>query len=149
MAVYRRGKIWWYGFKFQGRRLQESSGFTNKTAALRVEAKRRADLLDRRAGFIKAKLAPRFDEFVEQFLKWSAQLHRPKTYQLHDNNCKSLKRFFDGKWLDEITPVMVEDFKLARVQEKRWGEKDERTISGVTVNRALATMRLIFNNAER
>jgi integrase len=149
MAVYRRGKIWWYTFEFQGRRLQESSGFTNKTAALRVEAKRRADLLDRRAGFTKAKLAPKFDEFVGEFLKWSAQIHRPKTFQLHHNNCISLKRFFDGKWLDEITTGMVEDYKLARIQEKRWGDKDERTISGVTVNRALATLRLIFNHAER
>jgi integrase len=43
----------------------------------------------------------------------------------------------------------VEDFKLARMQEKRWGEKDERTISGATVNHALATLRLIFNYAER
>jgi hypothetical protein len=51
MAIYRRGKIWWFSFEFQGRRVQESSGFTNKTAALRVEAKRRSELLDRRAGF--------------------------------------------------------------------------------------------------
>ena len=120
--------------------MQESSGFKNKTAALRVEAKRKADLLDRRAGFTKAKLAPRFEEFVEQFLKWSSQVDRPKTYQLHDNNCISLKRFFDGKWLDEIMPGMVEDYKLARVQEKRCGEKNERTVSGGTVNRALATI---------
>jgi integrase len=44
---------------------------------------------------------------------------------------------------------LVEDFKLARLQEKRWGEKDERNVSGVTVNRALATLRLLFNYAER
>ena len=36
MALYRREKIWWYSFEFQGRRLQESSGFTNKTAALEL-----------------------------------------------------------------------------------------------------------------
>ncbi|HXX20928.1 MAG TPA: tyrosine-type recombinase/integrase [Candidatus Acidoferrum sp.] len=83
------------------------------------------------------------------FLAWSQQQHRPKTYELHGNNCKSLKRYFRGKWLDEITPGMVEDFKLARVREKRWGEEKERAISGVTVNRALATLRLLFNYAER
>lgn len=149
MAVYRRGKIWWYSFEFQARRVQESSGFTNKTAALRVEAKRKADLLDRRAGFTKPKLAPKFDEFVVQFLKWSAQVHGPKTHQLHANNCKSLKRFFEGKWLDEITHRMVEDFRFARIQENRWGDNDDRPISGATVNRALATLRLIFNYAER
>ena len=40
-------------------------------------------------------------------------------------------------------------FKVARIQEGRWGEKGKRSISGVTVNRALATLRLIFNYAER
>ena len=60
MAVFRRGKVYWYHFTFQGRRIQESSGFQNKTAALRAEAKRKADLLDRRAGFTKIKLAPKF-----------------------------------------------------------------------------------------
>jgi integrase len=149
MAVFRRGKIYWYHFEFQGRRIQESSGFQNKTAALRAEAKRKADLLDRRAGFTKAKLPPKFEEFVEQFLRWSEQQHRPKTHELHSGNCKTLKRFFRGKWLDEITQGMVEDFKLTRVREKRWGEREEIAVSGVTVNRALSTLRLIYNHAER
>src|ERR1700733_8292182 len=93
MALYRRGRIWCYRFQFQGRRIQESSGFTNKTAALRVEAKRKADLLDRRAGFTKAKLVPKFEEHVEQFLLWSKQQHKTKTHALHGWNCKTLKRF--------------------------------------------------------
>jgi integrase len=149
MAVYRRGKTWWYSFEFEGRRIQESTRLTNRTAALRAEAKRRADLLDRRAGFTRRKLPPKFEEFVSVFLTWSKQQHRPKTYELHENNCKSLKRYFEGKWLEEVTPGMVEDFKLARVQEKRWGEAEECAVSGVTVNRALATLRLLFNFAER
>jgi len=149
MAVYRRGKIWWYSFEFEGRRIQESSGLKNRTSALRAEAKRKTDLLERRAGFARRKLPPRFEEFVQTFLNWSKHQHRPKTYELHANNTKSLERYFDGKWLDEITPGMVEDFKVARVQEKRWAKKGERAISGVTVNRALATLRLLFNYADR
>jgi hypothetical protein len=84
-----------------------------------------------------------------RFHAWSKHQHRPKTYDLHVNNCKSLKLYFDSKWLDEITVGMVENFKLSRMQEKRWGDKNERPISGVTVNRALATLRLLFNYAER
>jgi integrase len=148
MAVYRRGKTWWYVFEFGSRRIQESSGFRNKTAALRAEAKRKIDLLERRAGFTKLKQPPKFEEFAEQFLKWSEQQHRPKTHELHSGNCKVLKRFFRGKWLDDITQRMVEDFKLTRVQEKRWGKRKENAISGVTVNRALSTLRLIYNNGE-
>ena len=44
---------------------------------------------------------------------------------------------------------MVEDFKTARIQEKRWGKQKGSTVSVVTVNRALSTLRLIFNYAER
>src|SRR5258706_200335 len=121
MAIYRRGegKTWWYEFHFQGRRIRESSGFTNKTAALRAEAKRKADLVDRRAGFTQAKVAPKFEDFVEIFLTWSKQQHRRKTYELHKTNADTLLRFFRGIWLDELTPEMVEDFKAARLREKR------------------------------
>ena len=149
MAVYRRGKIWWYKFRFEGRRIQESSGFTNRTAALRAEAKRKADLLDRRLGFARRKLLPKFEEFVPTFLAWSEQQHRPKTHELHKGNCGTLKRYFGGRWMDEITQGMVDDFKAARLTEKRWQENEERTIGNATVNRALSTLRLMFNYAER
>jgi hypothetical protein len=149
MAVYRRGKIWWYKFRFEGRRIQESSGCTNRTAALRSEAKRKADLLDRRTGFTRRKLPPKFEEFVPLFLAWSKQQHRVKTQELHAGNCEALKRYFSGKWMDEITPGMVDDFKAARGREKRWQDEEEKTVGNATVNRALSTLRLIFNYAER
>ena len=148
MSIYRRGKTWWYVFEYQGRRVQESSGFTNKTAALRAEANRRSELLNRRAGFTKLKLAPKFGEYVEHFLKWSEQQHRPKTYELHDLNCQTLKRFFGGKYLDEVTSEMVEEFKSARKLERlQWSKV--RFVTGATVNRALTTLKLLYHQAER
>ena len=148
MAVYRRGKTWWYVFEFGGRKIQESSGFRNQTAALRVESKRKIELLERRAGFAKPKPVPKFDDFCKQFLGWSKQHHRPKTHELHALNCKTLQRFFRGKYLDEITSEMVEDFKSARKQERvRWAKN--RSVTGATVNRALTTLKLLFHQAER
>jgi hypothetical protein len=149
MSLYRRGKIWWYVFVVGGRKIQESSGHQNKAAVLRAEARRRTDLLDRRVGFAKPKLPPKFDEFTKQFLEWSKGQHRLKTQKLHAGNCGTLRRFFRGMWLDEITQGMVEDFKTARIREKRWGEQKGSTVSVVTVNRALSTLRLLFNYAER
>ena len=149
MAVYRRGKIYWYNFVFQGRHIQESSGFTNKTAALRAEAKRRMELLDRRAGFKQVKLAPKFEEHVDKFLEWSRSQHRPKTRELHGTNCDTLLRFFRGYWLDEVTTGMVEEFKLARSKEERKNAKDGSIVSPVTVNRALTTLKLLFRHAEK
>lgn len=148
MAVYRRGKTWWYVFEFGGRKIQESSGFRNKTAALRAESKRKIDLMERRAGFKKVKLPSKFDVCVEEFLEWSKQQHRPKTHELHKLNCETLKRFFRAKYLDEITREMVEDFKSARKRERiQWAKA--RVVTGATVNRALTTLKLLFHHAER
>ena len=149
MAIYRRGKIWWYSFEFQGRRVQASSGFTNKKRAIDAAAIRRTELLERRAGLSQKKLAPKFEEHAEKFLEWSKQQHRPKTRELHGTNCDTLLRFFRGCWLDEITPGMVEDFKLARAGEERRNAKDGSIVSPATVNRALTTLKKLFHHAEK
>jgi integrase len=149
MSVYRRGKIWWYSFEFQGRRVQESSGFTTRKRAIDAESIRRTALLERRAGLSQKKLAPKFEEHVKDFLAWSKKQHRPKTHELHDTNCDTLLRFFRGRWLDEISRVMVEDFKLARIGEARRNAKDGSTVCGATVNRALTTLKLLYHYAEK
>jgi integrase len=149
MALYKRGKIWWYSFEFQGRRIQESTGFTNKKRALDAAAVRRTALLERRSGLSQQKLAPKFEEHVDKFLAWSKQQHRPKTRDLHGTNCDTLMRFFRGCWLDEINQGMVEDFKIARIRETRRNAKDGSTISNATVNRALTTLKLFYHYAEK
>ena len=148
MSTYRRGKIWWFRFEFAGRRIQESSHCTNKHKAEQLEAKRKTDLVEGHAG-IRRKAAPmRFDEAVQQFIEWSKYIHRPKTHDAHKMHCDTLKRFFGTKWLDQITPEAVEQFRLARLREERRNANDGSTVAPATVNRALETLRLIFNHLE-
>ena len=71
MSVCKRGRLWWYKFQFQGRPIRRPTKFTNRTAALRAEAKHKADLLDRRAGLSQKKIAPKFEEYAKEFLAWS------------------------------------------------------------------------------
>lgn len=151
MALYRRelGRIWWMSFEFEGRRIQESTGCTNKTAAERFQAKRKTELLERRAGITRRALPPKFEEFLLTFLDWSSKQHRAKTYELHKTNCDTLLRFFSRKWLDQITPGLVEDFKVARLRERRRNADDGSTVGPATVNRALTTLKLVFNHARK
>lgn len=44
MAVYQRGKIWWYEFWFAGKRIRESAKTTRKTLAVEAEKRRRLEL---------------------------------------------------------------------------------------------------------
>jgi hypothetical protein len=44
MGVYKRGGMWWFGFTFNGVRIQESAKTKNKRAAEMIEAARRTAL---------------------------------------------------------------------------------------------------------
>jgi integrase len=95
--------------------------------------------------------APLFKDYVQIFLSWSATNHRPATRELHGYNVNTLMRFFAGQRLDQITPGAIEDFKARRSQEKRRGGGwvSEETVSGVSVNRALTTLQVLFSLAIR
>src|SRR5438445_2325501 len=149
MSVYKRGSLWWYKFQFQGSSIRKPTKFTNRTAALRAEAKHKADLLDRRAGLSQKKIAPKFKEHLKEFLAWYKQHHRPKTTALHSTNCDTLLRFFKGHWLDEIDQAAVERYKSDRLKEDRRNADDGSKVTGATVNRSLTTLKLMFGRAEK
>jgi hypothetical protein len=58
MSVFKRGGVYWYEFYFNGQRYRESTGLNNKTAALRAEAIRKAELAEGRGRNSAAKSNP-------------------------------------------------------------------------------------------
>src|ERR1017187_10453088 len=59
MAVYKRGDVWWYKFRFAGRPIRESAKTGSKTVAREAEKQRRRELEE---GF--NNIADRRDERV-------------------------------------------------------------------------------------
>jgi integrase len=143
---------YWLKFRFEGQRIEESTGLTNKRAAERVEAKRLEDLRLRRAGLAPLDRPPLFEEYAQTFLAWSKLVHKPLTLRLHTYNIETLKRYFTGKRLDEISKPLIEDFKARRSEERRRNnsrreDAPQLAVSGVSVNRALTTLKLLFGHA--
>jgi len=60
MSIYKRGGIYYYDFLFQGERHKQSTRMTNKTAAERIEAMRKAALAEGRAGLVQRRPVPSF-----------------------------------------------------------------------------------------
>lgn len=140
MSVYRRGKVYWYEFRFRGQRIRESTGFSNRTAAQRAEAIRKAQLAEGRAGIIRRQPCPKFEDFVkDEFLPWSEREHaaHPRTHERYQVSTWPLVGFFGRLPLDTITSGQVEKFKLLRSEE----------VSPAGTNRDVATLRLILNLA--
>lgn len=75
----------------------------------------------------------------------AAQTENIRTPQVELRNTEAV---FRGKYLDEITSEMVEDFKSARKRERiQWAKN--RSVTGATVNRTLTTLKLLFHQAQR
>ena len=142
MTVYKRGSVYWYEFYFHGQRIREPTGLTNKTAALRAESIRKAELAEGRAGIARQLPCPNFEDFVNnEYLPWSKKQHQahPRTHKRYKVASKPLIAFFGKLPLDAISSSHVERFKLARSEE----------ISSAGTNRDLAALRFMLNFAMR
>jgi len=141
MSVFKRGSVYWYEFCYNGRRVRESTRLNNKTAALRAETLRRAELVLGKAG-VERISAPFFDVFVkEEFLPWSKLQHHahPGTHKRYRVSSKPLMKGFGRLRLDEIAAAHIEQFKVKRSAQ----------CSAAGVNRDLAALRFMLNFAVR
>lgn len=142
MSVYKRGDVYWYDFWFRCQRYQDSTGLNNKTAAMRAEAIRKAELAEGRAGIRQRKATPIFEKLMnDEFLPWAENEHRAhaSTFIRYSQSAKALVRFFGKFRLEAISAGLVEKFKVSRSSE----------ISAAGTNRDLAALRMILNFAKR
>jgi hypothetical protein len=142
LSVYKRGAVYSYEFYFHGRRIRESTKLTNRTAALRAESIRKAELAEGWAGIARQLPCPIFEDFVNnEYLPWSKKQHQAhlRTHKRYKVASKPLIAFFGKLPLDAISSSHVERFKLARSGE----------ISSAGTNRDLAALRFMLNVAMR
>ena len=152
MAVFQRGKIWWYDFRFRGVRIRESTRATTRAQALQAEAVCKTELLQGRVQTRRPEPSPRFSDFAHgEFAQWCANEHRDRhsTYARYMRSIKALAEFFGNKSLEAIDPGVVERYKLHRSQQPRKNTRDGRLVSPAAVNRDLAVLRIVFNFAIR
>ncbi len=65
MAVYKRGRVWWYRFTWNGVPIRESTKQTNKRVAEQIEAAHKTSLAKGEVGIRQKKRAPTLAEFSE------------------------------------------------------------------------------------
>src|SRR5580704_6852692 len=134
--VVSTGKVWWISYSVAGRQKRESSFSTNKRVALNLLAMRQGQVLEGRLQLPKSR-PPKFEEWAERFLE---TIRHPATKARYSSSIKNLKVHLKGARLSEITPEMIEKFKVARL---------ESGIRSATVNRDLAVARRLLNLAKK
>lgn len=155
MSLYKRGKVWWYGFVHEGKRIQQSTNQGNKNVAREMEAAFHTALVKGEVGITERKRIPAFKSAMADFLAWSEQEHRekPATHRRYRISSVALLRYFKDVSLDKLTADEVERFKTARlnqfstVRAKDKRRATDQKIRPATVNREMACLRAMFNHA--
>jgi integrase len=141
--IYRRGRIWWFNFVYNGRHIQKSTRQHNAQVARDAEAAERMRLVKGELGVERKSIQahPTLDEFKTIFMAWvRTEKENERTQAFYETCYGRLCEYRElGKAkLDLIDEPMIERFKLAM-----------KMTSKTTVNRYLATLRKALRYAWR
>ncbi len=134
MALYQRGRTWYLDFYANGDRVQESTRTKNKREAEKFHALRISEV---ERGIYARPIKIGFPEFGKRYMD-HAKSHK-RSWLRDEQMLKRLETFFGEALLSDITPVRVEAYQQARVQD----------VCPATVNRETALLKHMFNLAER
>lgn len=141
-GVYLRNSTWWLDCRINGMRYQFplGKGVSRSVAAELAQVKRTA-ILRGEVGIGKKRKDITFEKAAELFLEWARANRRPNTVKGYSGSAGRLTEFFGSRRLSEISPFLVEKYKL-----KHTGDGPRRSASGkVGVNRDTAVLTNIFN----
>ncbi|MDD5546307.1 MAG: tyrosine-type recombinase/integrase [Candidatus Omnitrophica bacterium] len=136
MGVYEKNGNWYIRYYIGDKNVRRKVGPTKGLAEIALK-KIKVAMAEGKYLDIKREQKIKFEEFADEYIKTHSKTNNKSWEQTDLHTVKCLKAFFAGKYLSEITPQMVEQFKAKRVTE----------VKPATTNRALALLKSIFNKA--
>lgn len=143
MAVFKRGRVYWYEFVKDGVRYQKSTKQRNFRAAEDIEAAFQTALAKADVGITERKKVPTLKAFETTFNAWIDQNKKNiRTREFYKTAYSKLLSFpgFAGAQLDQIDEAVIERFKSKMLADE---------LTKTTINRYLATLRKALRYASR
>jgi integrase len=144
MSIYKRDRIYWYKFMWNGEMVRESTRQTNQNTARQMEAAHRASLAKGEVGIRDRKVIPAIKNFcierVEPWAKSTFEHASPKTwlwYAFGVDSVKNSKTLANLK-MNEIGPELIAEYASER-------QRDGLQIS--SVNSCLRALRRVLRLA--
>ena len=143
MAVYKRGRVWWYRFTWKGEPIRESTKQTNKRVAEQMEAAHKTSLAKGEVGIRDRKPAPTIRQFaIRDFLPFcrSTFAAKAKTLSYYENGAARLLAYpaVADESLDTITGEKIAGYARSR---------QDAGMKVATVNCELQVLRRMFTLA--
>jgi integrase len=134
MAIFKKGDNYYIDYYFEGRRVREMVGPSWKQAQDALNA-RKGEIAQGKFELESKRPSPRLKDFSERYLEYSRA--NKKSHERDYYSLRHLNTFFGNKRLTEITPWLIEKYKLQRRKEA----------APATVNRELACLKHLFSMA--
>jgi integrase len=138
MSIYKRGKVYWYKFMWQGTPVRESAKTGNDKTARKIEAGHRTRLAEGLVGIREKKMVPTFAEFCKERITPYAE---PRTAWIwYRAGMRALQKYapLAGMSLDEIRGEHAAGFASWRLSQE---------IVPGTINSSLRVLRRILRLA--
>src|SRR6185312_16583325 len=143
MSIFKRGRVYWFHFYFEGRHYQQSTKQGNPKVARTIEATFRSDLAKGKVGIKKRMPVPTFEEFKLRVLDEIKKLHgvdHPRTIQFYE---QTFNRVLSFKPLAKANLRDVDEQFIARFSTHQMDK-----VKPATINRALSVIRRALYLAE-
>ena len=143
MAIYKRGRVWWYKFTWNGEPIRESTKQGNKRIAEQIESVRKGQLAKGEVGIRDRAPVPSLEEFAKRdFLPYveSRFVDKPSTRSYYSVQTSHLVEY---KPLATSTLDTISRETIAGFVEKQRQAKYEIS----SINRALQVLRRMLHLA--
>lgn len=115
--LYRRGKVWWYKFRFAGRLFQESTKSTSKEVARRAELKRRRDLDEGLHGLRKREAPQTLKTASNAWLALKKPTLAPKSVVIEKTNLSHILPVLGQQLLTDLGAADISRYQQARLKD--------------------------------
>lgn len=142
--IYKRGKVYWYKFQWNGQLVRESTKQGSDKVARQMESAHRTSLAKGEVGIREKRIAPRLDEFcserIEPWARATFEKSCRKNWTWYRTGIRALTAYkpLAGARLDEIAGELASEFASHRLREG---------MQVATANNSLRVLRRILNLA--
>ena len=131
---------YWIDYRINGKRSRERVSIS-KREALDLPGKRKAQIREGRLWDKKKEFTQSFVECTREYLEGS-KVESYRAFKTERSRVRALENFFGNIPVNKITPSLIEDYKVHRLNEDSYRGKKVTT---TTVNRELSSLHRIFS----
>lgn len=136
MGIFLKGKNWYIDYYVKGQRKRKKIGPSKKLALQVLQDVQLKLAKGEYLGIYQEKKIP-FDEYVKKYLDFSKANKANSSHRRDEVSTDHLKSFFKGKYVFEVTPRLIEKYKIKRLEK----------VGPAAVNRELACLKHMYSKA--